>query len=133
MLLPLLVLGPIRLGLSNICGLSGLITATEQEKRCWTALCIVHTIARALVNSQLPDATTDCVCITEVAETYASKASPDTGSGPGITQFTHPLLKRDSPCRSDVHFNSLWLCFSHSGIVACTRHRDNRIAYSHAM
>jgi hypothetical protein len=57
MLPPLLVLGPIRLCLSDICSLGSLISTTKQEERRWTALRIVHTVARAVVNPQFPDTT----------------------------------------------------------------------------
>ena len=46
MLPPLLVLGPVRLGLPDIYSLGSLITTTEQEKRHWTTLGIIHTVAR---------------------------------------------------------------------------------------
>src|SRR5215475_10354762 len=73
MLPPLLVLGPVRLGLPDICSLGGLITPTEQEKRRWTTLSIIHAVARAVVNLEFPYTTAHCVRITEIAETHARR------------------------------------------------------------
>jgi hypothetical protein len=62
-----------------------LSTTAEQEKRRWTILSIIHTVARAVVNPKFPDTTAHCVRITKIAETYASKADTDTSAGLGIT------------------------------------------------
>src|SRR5712691_10871509 len=102
---PLLVRGPIRLGLPDICCLGRLIATTEQEKRRWTALGIIHAVARAVVNPQFPDTTADRMRIAEIPEPHAGKTGTDTGAGLGITQPAYPCLKRDTPCRSDVHVN----------------------------
>ena len=83
---PLLVLSPIRLCLPDICNLGSLISTTKQEERRWTALSIVHTVARAVVNPQFPDTTADGVRIAEIAKPHTGKTSTDTGTGPGITQ-----------------------------------------------
>jgi hypothetical protein len=86
MLPPLLVFGPIRLCLPDICSLGSLISTTKQEKCRWTALSIVHTVARAVVNPQFPDTTADGVRIAEIAKPHTGKTSTDTGTGSGITQ-----------------------------------------------
>jgi hypothetical protein len=86
MLPPLLVFGPIRLCLPDICSLGSLISTTKQEERRWTALSIVHTVARAVVNPQFPNTTADGVRIAEIAKSHTGKTSMDTGTGSGIPQ-----------------------------------------------
>jgi hypothetical protein len=86
MLPPLLVFSPRRLCLPDICSLGSLISTTKQEERCWTALSIVHTVIRAVVNPQFPNTTADSVHIAEIAKPHMGKPSTDTGTGPGITQ-----------------------------------------------
>jgi hypothetical protein len=86
MLPPLLILCPIRLCLPDICSLGSLISTTKQEKCRWTALSIVHTVARAVVNPQFPDTTADGVRVAEIAKSHTGKTSTDTGTGSGIPQ-----------------------------------------------
>jgi hypothetical protein len=85
------------LGLPDVDSLSALLPATEQQQSGSAAPSIVHTVARAVVNPEFPDTTTDRVCITDIAETYAGKPGTNTGPGLDITQPTYPFLKWDTP------------------------------------
>jgi hypothetical protein len=67
--------------------LGGLIPTAKHEESRWTALHIIHTVTRTVVNPQFPDTTTDRVHIAEIAETDAGKTSTNTGTGLRVTQL----------------------------------------------
>jgi hypothetical protein len=84
---PVLVLLPIGLCLLDISLLGPLIPTTEQQQERWATPRIVHTVARAIVDTQFPDTCSYRMRITSIAKAQPVKANTNPGDRSGIAQL----------------------------------------------
>ena len=130
----MLVLSPRGLRLSDVTLLRAFLAAAQQQQCGSLTPCIVHTVARAIINPEFPDATTHGMCIAKIAETHTRQPSTNPGTHLTIAQPTEPFCKGHMPLKRNIHLNGVWLRFTHSSSVAYRQHthnrRDRRVATS---
>jgi hypothetical protein len=78
----------------DIGGLTGLVSAAEQDDDGFPVLAVAYAIASADMDAQFTDTRADGLYITKVACLRLPQANPDAGLGHPVAQGIQPFRKR---------------------------------------
>jgi hypothetical protein len=93
----------------DITTLATFVPGTQQEDHRLATLGVIDSVARSVVNAQLPNTVTTKFVITEVSQLDSIDTAQDLDLGFCISQLFEPILKRVSAALSQVVAN-----FKHS-------------------
>ena len=82
------------MGALDIGGLTGLVSAAEQDDNGFPVLAVVYAIASADMDAQFTDTRADGLYITKVAGLHLPQANPDAGLSYFIAQGIQPFGER---------------------------------------